>query len=578
MKIHTHRARNLILGLYISLQICAPTSAGAHNEVVHQRMTDIAYHILLVGRLAAINAFPGDDLHRLQDSLSQAAGQNPNLRDLFRASELAVARLRSLPSGLPDASVPCVQPVAKIVGQQPNWELPPGRPLAAQPMGKLRFPITKDYGPGNTGCGIDYLYARELYGLKSPDISDFDTPAPSILSKVNPGSSNATKLPPRDFTGATLGYWAAMPDKAKDDWVIRSTFLQSLEDAFAEAVLGTGAAAVGTFKATIDCLVSCCSFPPCLKCLRTPATASGSSLIDSLTGFSPSAIEISDLTGLGHFVDVKPVSTPGAFDDVPGKLMTRAGPTGHPDMLEDGIIAFMDLAGVHLNYTKSNGPANYQVILGSSGAMGTDFHRNSVSRSPSQWELPLLSNLQMTPVDNLAYYGYNNFFKAHQDQVTRISDLGWPLHALGDASVPMHTVGTTGYGHRPYEDFIERDFVNLIGSQSEDASIATVIDILTRASNWRDFITNWRRLHSTNEVPIRDLVTALANKTRQSAIANPSAYKPRESLRYFFGGEDGAIQAYEDDPVAQALQKETLLEGIAAEVAFLIAVAEEMPS
>ena len=215
-----------------------------------------------------------------------------------------------------------------------------------------------------------------------------------------------------------------------------------------------------------------------------------------------------------------------------------------------------------------------QVILGASGMTGDDFHRNSTARTASEWEAPTLPHLQLTAVDNLAMFGYQEA-KANKGTAIEAKRLGWPLHALGDASVPMHSVGASGYGHRPYEDCVDMVYDALVGSGSVAASVATVSEVVQRAFKWRKFILDWRTLHGTTELPMRDLVTAVAANTRQKATAKPAVFQAARSLQYIVD-EDAAIAGY-DNPAMAAIQRDLLLEGIAAELAFLMSVTEVAP-
>jgi len=260
--------------------------------------------------------------------------------------------------------------------------------------------------------------------------------------------------------------------------------------------------------------------------------------------------------------------------------MERAGPAGVPDTTEDLVTLLFDIGGMHVNHAEAQAPKNYQTIVGASGMSGTsgaiggDFHRNSTARTASQWESPTMPHLRLTAVDNLAMFGYQEA-RANKGRPLEAKWLGWPLHAIGDASVPMHAVGASGYGHRPYEDSVDMVFGDLVGSGSTAASVSAITQVVLRAFKWRKFIQDWRALHGTTEVPVRDLVTAVAENTRVKANATPAVFKAAASIVYIVD-EDGATAAY-DNPAMAAIQRDLLLEGIAAEVAFLLSVTEVAP-
>jgi hypothetical protein len=286
--------------------------------------------------------------------------------------------------------------------------------------------------------------------------------------------------------------------------------------------------------------------------------------------------EHSDFVGLGHHVDVKP-SPPftSLFDDRRGKFAPESGPNGSPDTLELMTFVLFDLLGWHVNFDASDGPKNYEVILGGtgSGGIGVDAHRNSVDREASDWEPETAIHNQFTPVDNLARFGWEGFV-GDPSATLAASRLGFALHALGDASSPMHTVGTAGHGHRPYEDAVDMKYDELVGSESQSASLATISLVVARAFVWRQVILAWRaQTGRPKDVPLRDIVTLLAAITRQRANAEPSVWKSAESLEYFFGFEDEAKAAY-DTTTMTALQRETVIDSIAVTLAFLVSTAE----
>ncbi|MCW5623478.1 MAG: hypothetical protein KIT73_02025 [Burkholderiales bacterium] len=383
---------------------------------------------------------------------------------------------------------------------------------------------------------------------------------------MNPGG-----LTGRDYTGVTLGYWAASPDKETKDWVLRSTTLEMLQNpVFLSQIAVTTSVAVAS-----ACLLACGLFPPACVACPILGVGAGGMVVDEISSIDADSLESEDYVGFGHFIDMKPTpATPVPFDEKPGKLMDRAGPKGVTDVTEDLVILLFDLGGIHVNHAESLAPQHYEIVLGDSGAMGDDVHRNSTRRSPAEWETATVPHLQLTPVDNLAMFGYLDA-KTRRGTALEAKRIGWPLHAIGDASVPMHAVGASGYGHRPYEDCVEMVYDDLVGSATVAASAVVVGDVIQRAFKWRKFIQDRRQSNGTTEVPVRDLVTAVAAAARSKATAHPEVFKPLLSLGYI-ADQDAAIAGY-DNPAMAAIQRDLLLEGIAAEVAFLMAVTEVSP-
>lgn len=535
------------IALCLSAILALPGTAWAHNESVHQRMTDFAYHVLL----ASARFSGGQTLSaRLAPVMKRLADADPAVKAFYAAAIPAVKKLRELKSGLPDVALPCLDAtlITQMGSPLPTWQLPAGTALPDLPMGAVRLPVTIGYAH-SAECGIDGTY----------------TPS-GVLASANPGAFTA-----RDHTGVTLGYWAAAPDKEKDDWVLRSTTLETLQNPVVLAQIGVAT----TVAVSTVCLLACGLFPPACAACPIVALGAGGTVVDEIASIDADALESEDYTGFGHFIDMKPTpASPAPFDEKPGKLMSRAGPTGTTDVTEDLVMMIFDIAGMHVNRPASAAPRDYQIILGASGATGTDAHRNSTARTVPQWELPLVPDLQLTAVDNLGMFGYLEA-KANRGTALESRNLGWPLHALGDASVPMHTVGASGFGHRPYEDCVDMVYDALVGADNLATSVTLVADVITRAVKWRKFITDWRKTNASTDVPVRDLVTALAAATRSKATAKPEVFQPVASLTYILD-EDAAVAVY-DTPAMAAVQRDLLLEGIAAEVAFLLSVTEVAP-
>jgi hypothetical protein len=532
----------------LTVMIALPSRTFAHNESVHQRMTDYAYHVMLA---AKAHAEGGEMTERLRVLLQRLEKEHPGMTQFYAAAGKSVQRLRDMKSGLPIDNTSCLTPgLVMLVGSgAPNWQLPAGTTITDARMEDVRLPVSIHYGYDTPVCGLDEGW----------------TPS-GVLASVNLGTWIT-----RDHTGTTLGYWSAAPDKEVKDWVLRSTTLEVIQHPAVVGGIGAGV----SVAVSVVCALACGLFP--IACALCPAVAvgAGAVVIDEITSIDADSLESEDYVGFGHFIDMKPTSAASSFfDDKPAKFMERSGPNGVPDATEILVTALFNILGVHVNHDESLAPKNYEILQGSNGGLGVDFHRNTTDRGPSAWESPKLPNLQFTAVDNLGMFGYVEAKAAH-GAATEAYRLGWPLHALGDAAVPMHAVGASGYGHRPYEDGVDMVYDNLVGSASAGASLSTVSDVLVRALKWRTFIQNWRTAHATKEVPVRDLVTAVAATTRQKASAQPSVFKPDRSLQYIVD-EDGATAAY-DNPTMAAIQRDLVIEAIAAEMAFLVSMTEVQP-
>ena len=157
MTISRHRTiAAALLAVFIG-QAAAPVFA--HNERIHQQMTDYAYHLALA--MAAVSA--GDTTSNpLVAELAAMLNEDPDLPSFFDAAGLAVPKLRALRSGLPDDPWPCVDPdVTALVDDDsdslPDWQLASGT-LLEQPMSGIVYPITTRYANKNQVCEIDKTY------------------------------------------------------------------------------------------------------------------------------------------------------------------------------------------------------------------------------------------------------------------------------------------------------------------------------------------------------------------------------------------------------------------------------------
>jgi hypothetical protein len=419
-------------------------------------------------------------------------------------------------------------------------------------MAGLRFPVTTTFDRNGAVCGIDEHWE----------------PSGALATANVPVGGH------RDHTGVTLGYHAAGPDFALDDWKMRSTTLETLQDPFVAGSIGAGVSAL----VLAACAIACGLMP--ILCPACPAIAAGAGgiVIDEIMSLDASTFEHSDFVGFGHHVDVKP-SPPftSLFDDRRGKFSPQAGPTGTPDTLELMTFVLFDLLGWHVNFDASEGPRNYEIILppGGSGGVGGDAHRNSVDRDATDWEPETAIHNQFTPVDNLGRFGWRASGR-------RRRDLGRGAAGLRPARARRRELADAhgrDRGSRP-PPLRRRRRHEVRRARRVGVALAVPRDDLAgaaRAFLWRQAILNWRtQTGNAKDVPVRDVVTALAALTRQKADANPAVWNPEASLAYFFGFEDQAKAVY-DTASMDALQRDTVIDAIAVKLAFLVSTAEVLP-
>jgi hypothetical protein len=314
-----------------------------------------------------------------------------------------------------------------------------------------------------------------------------------------------------------------------------------------------------------------------------------------------------------HFIDARSGGS-SSYDDRQGLNYDEAGPHFEAGQLDIVVQAGLDLGDLHLGYDESDGPHHYEIVGVNDG------HQNTDRRGFARWQGPTGAHIPFEPLDNFAFYGWSNFLSAPDAHW-----LSWPLHALGDATVPMHVAGTTGWGHRPYEatlDWVWKWNVirflpcvpeagNCPQQCSADANnpkcdeksgqvTATSIGaenyreqweqarrILQHAFRWSRFIESWRsRTGKHQDVPVRDMVTQLALETlslsNENAGDNVWPWCDNCSMQYAMpiiqteGGGNQGKDFYTTD--ANLAKSRDLVErAVGATAAFLIATADVLP-
>jgi hypothetical protein len=289
---------------------------------------------------------------------------------------------------------------------------------------------------------------------------------------------------------------------------------------------------------------------------------------------------VGSIPGIGDHADAKYVGfwhhinvTPGqsnTYDDVQGMYLDEATFLGRLDVAELAVIAFADTLGQGIHYRTSSGPKRYQV------ANGRDGHPNTRLRSDGEWQFLNYPHTPMEPVDNLAFFGWQAFRAPLSNPTARQARwLGWPLHALGDATAPHHVIGAPGWGHRPSELAVDKAWPKIRYNDPADTLLqrAQARRIFSRALRWRKLILDWRAADPVGRkenLPIRDLVTALARESFDYSMAQEPLhlwpYDPVSSAVNFLDEEDLAGHDRVDLP---DLARPLLENSIGATLAFL---------
>lgn len=550
-----HRAWVFLTALGLAWALWA-REVRAYNAQTHQDLTAYAFELMVVAEQSP--------------EIKNAFAQEPALLAFLSKLAKVAEAIERLPSNLPAPHLDfCSDPEAakKVISLRPKWPAP----LERASMSAIPYPIDVQYVSNEKSCGVrhDWL-AGVLYRNKFE--SEFG------------------------HAGNVLGFWAAHPDDLLNEVRLqfRPTNLAPF-NALKLALEAAGGAAIGTVWVPIKCFTRCASalleldFDDCKACV-SDAVDQGSDVahdgIATVDGLFPGFGEFKSemLVGMCHHIDIKDqVVAPGwspipkrKYDDVSGLYGVSAGPFGVPGFIEKLAVGGSQL-GISVNYDESDSVKNYQV------EDGHDYHANTEMRDKADWEYLNWPFVPMTPLDNLAWFGWDRFrasvveVGADSSGLLQSKYLGWVLHGLGDATVPMHVTGTFAWGHRPYEDAVEELGRALLGGDEHGNAVQHAIAVLRAAHAHRQFIDQWRADHPDRpgDVPVRDLVTRLARKTFEVSLANTAVFDDTASSLYLLPPTRGsAVEGYK---ALAPIMGAHLQNSVAAVIAFLSAALEASP-
>jgi hypothetical protein len=368
--------------------------------------------------------------------------------------------------------------------------------------------------------------------------------------------------------------WAGRPDDEVDDTHLEIRPTNALGLGFLKGVINDLIEkGLGILLVPFVCLVECI-FGGCDGCSSDAKDlADGANPLDEIESLIPGIGDISgtDWTGVWHHINMSPQAA-NEYDNHQG-LLTEAAFGGVPDPVGILLMAVSDAVGLSVNPDDSQGVDRYEIDNGGDG------HPNSDARDDGDWVITTWPHVPFSPVDNLGQFGWSEFKK---DQTRPSKWLGWPLHAIGDATVPMHAAATSGWGHRPYEDAYDNLWPAL-RRQGQVTEIRFAGDALQAAVRWRTFVLDWRAAHPQSGVdtPVRDLVTAVAKRTFDQAMASQAAsgdwpFNPLMSSGYLIS-KDASIAFYANRTGAVQLGTPPALDGLGATIAFLVSASELEP-
>jgi hypothetical protein len=453
---------------------------------------------------------------------------------------------------------------------------PLGAADGSRPAGVFPVPVDIQYFSNEKSCGVDpYWRAGTLYRHFFPTA--------------------------QTHAGNVLGFWSAHTDELLGDIEMEARITNAAGATEIKQIFeAAGGATAGTVWVSAKCLSECfkgmfsLDLDDCAKCVSDAYDEAKDAVHDGIAtvdGLVP-GIPFGDLdflreitSGMCHHIDAKgDVLVPGwgtltkpHYDDISGLYGATPGPYGQPGETEVLALELTRACGVSIDYDNSDGPKNYEV------GDGKDFHPDSVKRTGQDWEYLTWPNVPMPPLDNLAWYGWDRFkqsvaqHRADNTKPVEMKYIGWVLHGLGDSTVPMHVTGTFAWGHRPYEDAESELGRGLLGDyQAEVEPAAGEAEALLQAAlAYRKQILAWRALHPDHagDIPVRDLVTDLAQKTLAAAAAKPAVYDDDLSTAWNIPGpaRAAAIKLYGSEA---AFMRERLQATVAATIAVLTSAAE----
>lgn len=492
--------------------------AAAHNQSIHQAMTDLSWQMMVFVENTGIDQVGEGDAEWHAFLRRVAATTTRYNAQPAQIFELIQTRTDSCTPALADWNKPLAE-----IPKAPRWDF-------------------KDL----IECGVDMNWKPSLDGVR-------DT----------------------DRIGAALGVWAAHPDFAFGDthlWyratnaagigAVRDVVNEITEDSLAIALV------------PIVCLVEWLfGDGDCLDDAKK--LADDMNPTEEIDSWIPGFGDISDenYVGLWHFIDMNDGAS-NDFDPRQGKLFDEAGVPGEPmDPLELVLMAYFDTTGLSVNYDKSDGVSNYTADTANDGIA------NTVRRGKGDWQFTTVAHTPFEPVNNMAWFGWKNF----RDEPTHpVRMLGWPLHAIGDASVPHHVMGTSAWGHRPFEDsqdLIWSSVWNFKLGQRETQRPA-VERVMRRAFEYWKLIEAWRTANGgTKDIPIRQIVMELAGRTHAYAMQQHAAtggdwpFSHLGSTTYLVA-KNASNKAYADTAGAAEKVRPLYEDGMGATVALFVAAAE----
>jgi hypothetical protein len=545
------RAQNkrFLACLGVALVISPAAPARAYNSGTHFRIASFAWQTMRMASDAELRnhvpfelrptgtsfSFP-DERRDCEIGEARCAGST---EDSYRAflHELGASRrrLNELAPAVPDAGR------ITVTGKrsEPDHIKDEG-PCHATPeaarVGAFQWKIGGAYHPAIMANG-------EYVASSSCSLQD----APwSGLYRAGTHSTRGLSLPDdgKAFQGRVFGYHAQQPDNLWGDTLFRTSPVFG-------PVLGVAAQVVDGFLGFLFIAAACAAALVVSffggdvdECVAEGLAAADSVSVERwlkkvLPGWDgePSG----DLVGVWHFI--RP-NDAGFFNDAPGLDYAHAGPGNNgPGALDQAIRLASGILWLRLNANTSDGEDHYFISTNEDG------------QEPSRpredyYDQALVADLEFEPLDNLAQYGWARFRESAAAGKWSAEGLAFPLHALGDASVPQHAVGSTAYGHRPYEDWVDFNLSELLLESCRDddafspracsdSFLRLQIAQARRVLQWAHYFHS----KTSSDEGVRKLTTLVAKETLSLVGDRPDAWPFCDacSTAYFLDDPDESL-------------------------------------
>jgi hypothetical protein len=314
---------------------------------------------------------------------------------------------------------------------------------------------------------------------------------------------------PCEQTGHVLGWWAANVDLLNDTW---GDYRPWYADGVGTVVDKVNSLVKDTTRiviASIFCIVTLGLWDGCADTADeiadkiNPLNAAYSLTSGWGLNGSNEIFDGRNLTSMWHFTNVP--GNQSRYDDNDGIAgMSESAPG--PSIIDLGLYAYSSALGFSLQPDQTPPVTNYAIVGGNDG------HPDSMRRDDSEWRAPYFGALVFGPGDNAAKYGWDQW-KRCQD----VRSLGYVMHMAADAAIIQHVASTLGWGHQPFEDYIENNYEQqtLYGDNAGAAAAqGQIAEIVSDLQQWLQQVQSWQQADATRgrDVDVRGLVTSMAQR------------------------------------------------------------------